>query len=70
MATRIYCSKCKDAYSERISRSKFSTEVFRRVAVEARINAAVYGCVCENCAHRWNTRSAEAAELWSPRTAI
>ncbi len=60
----IYCSRCRDAFGERIARGKTAQTVFRRVAVTARNPNGSYQCQCE-CGHCWTSKSQEAALLFA-----
>lgn len=62
--TRLYCKKCRDAFSERIARHKSSPDVFRNVQVVAKLRLGVYQCKCNQCEHEWKSRAAEARDIW------
>ncbi len=65
---KLYCSKCRDLYGHHIALMRHGPEVMRRVTVTAQLGNGTYACRCE-CGHVWKSRSAEAAMIWSNRSA-
>ena len=67
VTTRLYCSKCRDDLSERIARHKNSSDDFRNIQVIKELRPGVFQCKCNRCSRMWNSRAAEARDIWKLR---
>lgn len=67
MTARLYCRKCRDDLSERIARYRASSDDFRNIQVVAELRPGVFKCKCNRCSRVWNSRAAEAHNLWKAR---
>jgi hypothetical protein len=67
---KLFCSVCRNNFSQAIIRGKRSPDDYRRVRVASKISDVKFQCVCLNCGREWLSRSPEASMLYQSSCGI